>query len=152
MTRLFSRGQIPEVLVIDDNRGDALLIQIAFRATQTPGKITMAATAEAGMSILLREEKFKHCQRPDLILLDLNLTQMSGLTFLSLVKKDRDLACIPVIVLSSSASESEVLASYASHASGYLTKPINLDGYNELVTVLANYWFRNVHTPMACEN
>ena len=148
MTTLAERGQAPGVLVIDDNRGDAMLIRIAFKTANMAANITIASTAEAGISMLRREGGYEQSSRPDIILVDLNLTQMSGLTFLKLVKNEPALATIPVIVLSSSAAERDVNASYASHANGYITKPINLDGYGNLVTTLANYWFREVHTPV----
>lgn len=147
MTTVAERGRPPEILVIDDCRGDAMLVRVAFKAAQMPVTITIAASAEAGISVLGRRGEYEHYDRPDLILLDLNLTQMSGLTFLILVKNDPQFASIPVVVLTSSSAERDVDASYAEHANGYFSKPRDLDGYRSLVTGLENYWFREVHTP-----
>jgi chemotaxis family two-component system response regulator Rcp1 len=147
MTTLAERGKSPEVLVIDDSRGDAMLVRIAFKTAQTLANITIAPSAEAGLDALRREGAYEHYGRPDLILLDLNLPRMHGLTFLNLVKNDPEHRSIPVIVLSSSAAEKDVTASYADHANGYITKPRTLDEYGSLVTNIGNYWFRDVHTP-----
>jgi len=147
MSTLAERTHLPQVLVIDDNRGDALLVRIAFKAAQLPADITIAATAEEGMKALRREGKYESLGRPDMIMLDLNLPTMHGLLFLKWVKEDPALASIPVIVLSSSAAEKDVSASYAGHAVGYVTKPYNLEGYESIVKGLGDYWFREVHMP-----
>lgn len=148
MTTLVERGTTPEVLVIEDNQGDAILLRLAFKASQMPANITIAPNAEVGMNALRHKGGYENYERPDIILLDLNLTKMHGLTFLSEVKNDPDLAGIPVIVLSSSAAEKDVSASYAAHANGYLTKPNSLEGYNSLVNGISNYWFHQVHMPV----
>jgi len=135
-------------LVIDDNRGDALLVRIAFKAAHLPADITIAGTAEEAMKALRREGKYEGLGRPDIIMLDLNLPTMHGFSFLKWVKGEPLLASIPVIVISSSAAEKDVSASYAGHAVGYITKPYNLEGYESIVKGLGSYWFREVHTPV----
>jgi len=138
---------LPHVLIIDDNRGDALLVRIAFQATELPADITIAGTAEDGMKALRREGKYEGLGRPDIIMLDLNLPTMNGMSFLKWVKGEEALASIPVIVLSSSAAEKDVTESYANHAVGYFTKPYNLTGYESIVRGLGSYWFHEVQMP-----
>jgi CheY-like chemotaxis protein len=138
---------LPHVLIIDDNRGDALLVQIAFQVTQLPADITILATAEEGMRALLCQGKYAALGRPDFIILDLNLPTMNGLSFLNWIKGEPGLASIPVIVLSSSAAEKDVNASYAGQAVGYFTKPYDLAGYESIVKGLGSYWFHEVHMP-----
>jgi CheY-like chemotaxis protein len=138
---------LPHILVIDDNRGDALLVRIAFQATQVPSDITMVGTAEEAFRALQGEGKYVGLRRPDLIMLDLNLPTMNGLGFLQWIKAQPSFSSIPVIVLSSSAAEKDVTASYACHAVGYFTKPYNLEGYERIVKGLGSYWFNEVHTP-----
>ncbi len=147
MSTLAERHHLPQVLVIDDNRGDALLVRIAFKAAHLPADITIAGTAEEGMMALRREGKYEAMSRPDIIMLDLNLPTMHGLLFLKWVKGEAGFASIPVIVLSSSAAEQDVNASYAGHAVGYVTKPYNLEGYESIVKGLGDYWFREVQMP-----
>ena len=82
MTTVAERGRFPHVLLIEDNLGDAVLIRLAFKKAQLPGKITIAGMAETGLAILRGEGEYAQTGRPDIILLDLNLPQMHGLTFL----------------------------------------------------------------------
>ncbi len=147
MTTITERGQFPQVLLVEDNHGDATLTKLAFRKAGVPGSITIAETGEIGLSILRREGQYAGIRHPDLVLLDLNLPHMHGLTFLKLVKGDPHTAGIPVIVLTSSSTESEVTASYAGQASGFITKPFNLDDYEDVVSNIAAYWFKLVQTP-----
>lgn len=147
MTSIAERGQFPHVLVIEDNPGDAVLIKLAFKKARLPGKTTIAGTGEIGLAILRGDGEYAKVRHPDIILLDLNLPQMHGLTFLKFVKSDPKTALIPVIVLSSSSAESDVIASYAGQASGFITKPISLDDYDEIVASISSYWFKLVQTP-----
>lgn len=147
MTTIAERGQLPHVLLIEDNHGDATLTKLAFRKARLPSSITVAETGEIGLSILHQEGEYAGIRHPDIILLDLNLPQMHGLAFLKLAKSDPQTAAIPVIILSSSRAESEVTASYASQASGFITKPFSLDDYEDVAANIGAYWFKLVQTP-----
>jgi len=147
MTTIMERGQFPHVLLIEDNNGDAVLIKLAFKKALLPSKITVAGTGEIGLAMLRGLGEYANVRQPDIILLDLNLPQMHGLTFLNHVKNDPKTALIPVIILSSSSAENEVMAGYAGHASGFVTKPISLDDYDEVVASIGSYWFKLVQTP-----
>ena len=146
MTTIAERSPFPQVMVVEDNPGDAILLRLAFKKARNGSKIAIADTAETALAMLARQGDYCDLPLPDIILLDLNLPRMHGLEFLKRIKSDPKLACIPVIVLSSSCAESDISASYLGHAVGFITKPIGLDDYEEVVTGIANYWFRIVQT------
>ena len=147
MTKLTERARAAQVLLIEDNHGDAVLTRRAFRRARVPSEILVAETGEAGLSILRREGAYAFAPTPDLILLDLNLPFMHGHDFLTVVKDDPDLKRIPVIVLSSSAADSDIVASYDRHANGYITKPVSTDTYDDIVTKIESYWFSLMQLP-----
>jgi CheY-like chemotaxis protein len=142
------RGRPADILLIDDNPGDAMLIQIAFKRTQLPTQVTIADTAEAGLNLLQMPTGDIRPRRPDIVFLDLNLPSMHGLTFLDLVKSDPLLSAIPVVVLSSSSAPRDIAASYRRHANGFVTKPSNLDGYLAFAGTISEYWFRWAQIPL----
>ena len=147
MTTIAERGRSPEILVIEDSRGDALLLRIAFKAARRPANVTVAPNAEAVLGALRQKSGYPDFPRPDLILLDLNLPKMQGVTFLNQIKGDPALAAIPVIVLSSSGAEKDIAECYAGHANGFISKPLSLEAYGPLVDGIGDYWFNQVHTP-----
>lgn len=147
MTKITERARTAQVLLIEDNHGDAVLTRRAFRRARIANEITVAETGEKGLSILRREGEFAAAPRPDLILLDLNLPHMHGKDFLSLVKTDPDLKRIPVVVLSSSSADVDVVMSYDRHANGYITKPITTETYDDIVERLEQYWFGLMQLP-----
>ena len=147
MSKVTERARSAQVLLIEDNRGDAVLTRRAFRRARIPNEITVAETGEKGLSILRREGEFATAPRPDLILLDLNLPHMHGQDFLSVVKTDPDFRRIPVVVLSSSSADADVQGSYDRHANGYITKPITTDTYDDIVERIEQYWFGLMQMP-----
>ena len=147
MTKLSERPRNAQVLLVEDNRGDAVLTRRAFRRSRVPNDVTVAETGEKGLSILRREGEHADAPRPDLILLDLNLPYMHGQDFLATVKEDPSLRRIPVIILSSSSADVDVTASYNRHANGYITKPITNDTYDDIVVRIESYWFALMQLP-----
>jgi CheY-like chemotaxis protein len=147
MTKVTERARSAQVLLIEDNHGDAVLTRRAFRRARIANEITVADTGEKGLSILRREGEFAEAPRPDLILLDLNLPHMHGQDFLAQVKADPDLKRIPVVVLSSSAAGSDITAAYDRHANGYITKPITTETYDDIVDRIEQYWFGLMQLP-----
>ncbi|ESQ91321.1 hypothetical protein ABAC460_07070 [Asticcacaulis sp. AC460] len=135
------------VLLVEDNRGDAMLTCRAFKRAQRVRHIVVAETGEKGLSILRREDGFDDADRPDIILLDLNLPGIGGHDFLSEVKSDPALRCIPIIVLSSSSARADVVGSYNRHANGYITKPVTIDAYDGIVAKIEDYWFQLMQLP-----
>ncbi|ESQ87150.1 chemotaxis protein CheY [Asticcacaulis sp. AC460] len=151
MTRLSEQARSAQVLLIEDNHGDAVLTRRAFRRARMPSEITVAETGEAGLSILRREGPYADAPRPDLILLDLNLPHMHGHDFLSKVKDDPAFKRIPVIVLSSSAAEGDIASAYDRYANGYITKPVTTDTYDDIVAKIEDYWFALMQLPPESE-
>lgn len=147
MSKVTDRARNAQVLLVEDNRGDAVLTRRAFRRARVPNEITVAESGEKGLSILRREGEFADAPRPDIILLDLNLPHMRGQDFLSAVKTDPDLKRIPIVVLSSSAADSDITGCYERHANGYITKPINSDTYDDIVERIEQYWFALMQLP-----
>jgi CheY-like chemotaxis protein len=147
MTKVTERSRAAQVLLIEDNRGDAVLTRRAFRRASLPNEITIAETGEAGLDILRRQGEHGEAPRPDIILLDLNLPHMHGQDFLKEVKSDPDLRQIPVIILSSSSADSDVAICYDRHANGYITKPVMNDTYDEIVSKIEQYWFGLMQLP-----
>lgn len=147
MTTIADRVRTAQVLLVEDNRGDAVLTRRAFKRANLSSDIVVAETGEKGLSILRREGEHADAPRPDLILLDLNLPYMHGQDFLQAVKQDPDFKRIPVIVLSSSGADRDVTASYDHHANGYITKPLDAETYDDIVARIEHYWFTLMQLP-----
>lgn len=142
MTTIAERTKFPQVLLIEDNHGDAILVQRAFKAAAIKGSVTVARTAEIGLSILRREGGFANGQYPDIILLDINLPYMGGSQFLEIVKADPELRLIPVIVMSSSKAEIDLQETYKAYANGFVTKPFIASEYDQVIKTIEEYWFQ----------
>jgi len=145
--RLDERCRSAQLLLVEDNRGDALLAKRAFRQAKLPTDVTVVGTAEEGLSILRGEDSHAGAPRPDIILLDLNLPKMNGHEFLSIVKGDEVLRGIPVIILSSSVADADVSRSYNRLANGYIVKPVAPAVYADVVDKVELYWFSLMQLP-----
>lgn len=110
-------------------------------------QVHVATDGELAMAFLRRQEPYADAIRPDLILLDLNLPRMDGREVLREVKGDPDLKAIPVIVLTTSAAEADILKSYELHANAYVTKPVGLEGFLAAVRGIEDFWLSLVHFP-----
>ncbi|ESQ87844.1 response regulator [Asticcacaulis benevestitus] len=147
MTTIAERTKFPQVLLIEDNHGDAILVQRAFKAAAIPGNVAVARTAEIGLSILRREGGFANGRYPDIILLDVDLPYMGGSEFLEVVKADPELRLIPVIVMSSSKAEIDLQETYMAYANGFVTKPFIPSEYDQVIKTIEDYWFQLNETP-----
>jgi two-component system response regulator len=136
-----------EVLLIDDDDKELFLTRRAFRKNATPSRIQVARNGEEGLALLRRESPFEAAQRPDLIVLDLNMPRMNGHEFLSVVKADKDLKSIPVIVMTMSQSDADMSKSYQSHANAFVSKPIELADFMTLIRALEAFWFAAARLP-----
>src|SRR5690348_15306724 len=121
-----------EVLLVEDNPGDVRLTIEAMREDKLFNNISVASDGVEALSFLRREGPFKDAPRPDIILLDLNLPKKDGREVLIEIKADPSLRRIPVVVLSTSKSEEDVLQSYDLQASCYISKPVDLDHFMEI--------------------
>jgi len=130
-----------EILLIEDNPGDILLTKEAFRNTHFKHNLRIARDGDEALKILCRQGEFNNLPLPDLILLDLSLPKVDGREVLEKIKTSTELRNIPVIILSGSAAESDMTASYDLHANSYVVKPDNFDDFKEIITSIENYWF-----------
>ena len=136
-----------EILLIEDNPGDARLTQEAMRAAKMTNVLHVVEDGVQAMEFLRQRSRFKDAPRPDLILLDLNLPKKDGRAVLAEGKADPDLRRIPVVVLTTSRSEEDVMQAYDMHANAYVTKPVNLDQFMRIVALIDEFWLKVVTLP-----
>lgn len=139
------------VLLIEDNEADRRLMQEAFRtaAPREHLQLTAIEDGDTAMDFLKRKGRFKYAAPPDFIILDLNLPKKHGAELLSEIKSDKDLQVIPVAVLTSSRSESDIRVCYERHASCYLTKPTGYMELLDLVRSINDFWLHKVNYPQS---
>ncbi|MDB5470526.1 MAG: response regulator receiver protein [Caulobacter sp.] len=142
-------GRPAELLLIEDNYGDILLTREAFQDAKIANNLSVAGDGEEAMSMLRREGEHAHHPAPDLILLDLNLPRMDGREVLQAIRADPGLNRIPVIVLTSSIADRDILRSYDLKANGYIVKPVDFERLKEIVASIESFWFTVVVLPSA---
>ena len=135
------------LLLVEDNEGDARLVREAMRDSKTRSTIHHVRDGVEAMAFLRRDGKYAKAPRPDLILLDLNLPGKDGREVLAELKEDRDLKRIPVVVLTVSSDEVDVLKTYNLHANCYVTKPTDLEQFVRVVDCIAEFWLAIVRLP-----
>ncbi len=138
-----------QILLVEDNPGDVRLTKEAFKDGKIYHEMSVAENGGQALAILRREGQYASAPRPDLILLDLNLPRKDGREVLADIKRDPDLRRIPVVVLTTSDSEQDILKSYDLHANCYITKPIDLDKFMEIVHYVEDFWLSIVRLPPA---
>ena len=136
-----------EVLLVEDDPGDVLMTQEAFEEHKVRNRLTVVSDGAEALSYLRREGAYEGAQRPDLILLDLNLPRRDGREVLEEIKKDDDLCRIPVVVLTTSAADEDILRSYQLHANAYVTKPVDLDQFMSAVRQIDEFFVQVVRLP-----
>ena len=136
-----------EVLLVEDSAGDVRLTREAFKDAKAHINLHVAADGCEAMEFLGREGKHHNATRPDLILLDLNLPKKDGRQVLAEIKESPTLKSIPVVILTTSASEEDILRSYRLHANCYITKPVDLDGFLKVVKSIDGFWLSVVKLP-----
>jgi len=135
------------ILFVEDNPGDARLTQEAMRESKVLNLIHVVEDGVEAMAFLRRQGRYSEAPRPDLILLDLNLPKKDGRAVLAEIKVDPDLRRIPVVVLTTSRSEEDVLKAYDLHANAYVTKPVDLEQFMKIVALIDDFWFNVVTLP-----
>ena len=136
-----------EILLVEDNPGDVRLTQEALKEGRVRNRLHVAGDGVEALAFLRREGRHASAPRPDLILLDLNLPKKDGREVLAEVKTDADLKRIPVVVLTTSEAEQDVLRSYDLHANCYITKPVDLEKFLGVVRSLEDFWLTIVRLP-----
>ena len=147
MISLRMQGHPIEILLVEDSPGDVQLTIEALRDAKVSTNLHVAVDGEEAMRFLRRQDDFADAPRPDLVLLDLNLPRKSGHEVLDEIKSDASLRRIPVVVLSTSDAESDVLAAYDRNANCYVTKPVDLDHFWEVIRSIDQFWLRLVKLP-----
>ena len=142
------RGMKPiEILQVEDNPGDVRLTKELFKETKVSNNLHVVSDGAQAMSFLKQQGKFAKVPRPDLILLDLNLPKKDGCKVLAEIKADRKLMNIPVVILTISWAEEDILKAYNLHANCYITKPIDLDRFAKVIKSIENFWLSIVKLP-----
>ena len=136
-----------EILLVEDNPGDARLTREAMALSKVHNNLHHARDGEEAMAFLRRQDPFADAPEPDLILLDLNLPKRDGREVLEEVKKDAKLVHIPIVVLTSSQAEEDIMRSYQLHANCFITKPVDLEQLNKVVQGIEQFWFTLVTLP-----
>jgi CheY-like chemotaxis protein len=145
---LTSKGSAPiEILLVEDNPGDVRLIEEALRDGKICNSISVAVDGVEALAYLHKEGRYTHSPRPDLILLDLNLPKKSGIEVLQEIKTDEHLKRIPVIVLTTSQAEQDIMKTYNLYANAYVTKPVDLDQFINVVKAIEGFWLEIVKLP-----
>ncbi|OBI45503.1 response regulator [Mycobacterium sp. E796] len=147
MTSASSAGRAIEILLVEDDPGDELITREAFEHNKLKNNLHVAHDGEEGLDFLYRRGPYADAPRPDLILLDLNLPKYDGRQLLEKVKSDPDLARIPVVVLTTSSAEEDILRSYQLHANAYVTKPVDLDAFINAVRQIDEFFIQVVRLP-----
>jgi chemotaxis family two-component system response regulator Rcp1 len=136
-----------EVLLVEDSPGDVRLTQEALKDAKVLINLRVASDGREAMAFLKREGEYANVPRPDLILLDLNLPKKDGREVLEEIKESPTLKIIPVVILTTSASEVDILESYRLHANCYITKPVDLEGFLKVVKSIDAFWLSVVKLP-----
>ena len=140
-------GRPINILLVEDNPADVRLTQEVLKDAKVRNTLTAVGDGEEAMALLRREGKHAAALRPDLILLDLNLPKKDGRELLAEIKSDENLKIIPVIILTTSTSEEDILKSYGLHANCYITKPVDLDQFVKVVQSVEDFWLTIVKLP-----
>jgi len=136
-----------EILLVEDNDGDARLAKEAMRDSKIRNNLHHVIDGEEAMDFLFKRGKFSSAPTPDLILLDLNLPKKDGREVLEEIKKNETLKPIPVVILTVSNAEEDILKTYNLHANCYITKPLDLEQFMKVVKSIEDFWFTIVKLP-----
>jgi CheY-like chemotaxis protein len=144
---LIRSGKPIDILLVEDNPGDVRLIQEALREAKVRNRMTVAGDGEAAMNCLHKLGEYANEPKPGLILLDLNLPRKNGFEVLQEIKADKHLKRIPVVILTTSQAEQDILKSYDLYANAFITKPVDLDQFLAVVKSIEGFWLEIVKLP-----
>lgn len=140
-------GEPIEILLVEDNPGDVRLTEKAFEEGSLANDLDVVTDGVEAMRYLRQEDEYAEKTLPDIVLLDLNLPKKNGDEVLEDIKNSGDLRHLPVVILTSSEAEEDIAATYNKHANAYLTKPVDFDGFTDIVNQIEGFWFRVVRLP-----
>jgi two-component system, chemotaxis family, response regulator Rcp1 len=144
-----TRGEPIEILLVEDDPGDAKRTMEALKDGRLRNRITHVRNGLEAMAYLWREGEYANAPRPDLILLDLHMPRMNGQEVLAEVKEDPDLRRIPVVMMTSSKQEKDIMEAYNLHVNSYVVKPLDMDEFIGAVRSIEHFWFTIVKLPAA---
>jgi chemotaxis family two-component system response regulator Rcp1 len=136
-----------EILLVEDNPGDVRLTREALKESKIRNNLSIVRDGVEAMAFLRREGEYANAPRPDIILLDLNLPRKDGREVLSEIKEDDNLRRIPVVILTTSDDEHDILESYNLHANCYITKPVDLNRFVTIIKNIEDFWLTIVRLP-----
>ncbi len=142
-----SNGRLVEILLVEDNPGDVRLTREAMKEGKIRNNLSVASDGVEAMAFLRREGKYADAPRPDVVMLDLNLPKKDGRSVLKEIKEDPNLRRIPVVILTSSKADEDVLNSYDLHANCFVTKPGDLEQFIDVVRSVEGFWLQIVKLP-----
>jgi len=137
------------ILLVEDDPGDVVLIRESFQDHKVANELTVVSDGVQALAFLRREGEYATARRPGLVLLDLNLPRMNGIEVLEQIKGDPALATIPVVVLTTSDSEDDIVRSYTLHANAYITKPVDFERFRHVVHQIDEFFVGVVKLPSA---
>jgi len=140
-------GSVIQVLLVEDDPGDVLMTREAFEDNKVANQLHVVSDGAEAMDFLQKKGEYTQAPTPDLVLLDLNLPRMDGREVLAAVKADDELRQIPIVVLTTSEAEEDVLRSYALHANAYVTKPVDFERFIEVVRKIDDFFVSVVRLP-----
>ncbi len=140
-------GHSIEILLVEDNPGDVRLTKEALKEGKVPTNLSVVGDGEEALAFLRHQEGYTEAPKPDIILLDLNLPRKDGREVLAEIKEDEDLRRIPVVILTTSEAEQDVIRTYDLHANCYITKPVDLDKFIDVVKYIERFWLSIVRLP-----
>ena len=144
-----SAGRVVDILLVEDDPGDELITREAFADNKIKNTLHVARDGQEGLDFLYRRGVHADAPTPDLILLDLNLPKYDGRQLLEVIKSDSDLSHIPVVVLTTSSAEEDILRSYKLHANAYVTKPVDRDQFMKAVREIDEFFVQVVRLPQS---
>ena len=136
-----------EILLVEDNPGDVRLTLEALKESKVHNNISVVTDGVEALAFLRREDKFSNSPCPDIVLLDLNLPKKTGIEVLTEIKNDDELKHIPVVILTTSKDEEDILKTYTQHANAYVTKPVDFDKFLHVVKSIEDFWLNIVKLP-----
>ncbi|HKK44071.1 MAG TPA: response regulator [Balneolaceae bacterium] len=136
-----------EILLVEDNEADIRLTRESIKEAKIRNILHVARDGEEAINYLYKKEDYKDAVTPDLILLDLNLPKKDGREVLEEIKSDEALSHIPVVILTTSEAEKDIVKSYKLHANCYVTKPMGIDQFVEVIKAIEDFWFTIVKLP-----
>ncbi len=136
-----------KILLVEDNEGDIVLTMEALRKARGGNDISVVRDGDEALKYLRKEGKFINAETPDLILLDINLPKVDGLEVLATIKNDEILRSIPVVMLTTSETENDIMQSYHNHANCYIVKPVDFKKFMEVIQIIKDFWFIVVKLP-----